>query len=386
MITVNVKHAADFEGWRSQARALLNAEVDPALVLWQVAGVYSDLFATGDEIEKPSEIVSSVNDQRQKSKYYVPRSFLAMAEEVVCHSDDRRFALLSVRPVLERTFPMVRSRSDSGVLVFSNIFNPAHLRLDAMWAEMPVKYWKNLPEAPIIARLTREAGSRTSSMVAAAPTREPRFAQSALYRVQTPVPSLSSISQLRDSARNCDKCAHACDATQSVFGHGPETARVMIVGEQPGDIEDVRGKPFVGPSGKLLRTVLAELSVDEDEIHFTNAVKHFKYTVRGKRRLHLKPSAGDINHCRSWLVEEIVLVKPSVIVAYGSTATRSLLGRSVRLEEERGSLQGFGESVSLMMTHHPARILRASNQGDRKKLREQLLEDLSLALAQFETA
>ena len=219
-------------------------------------------------------------------------------------------------------------------------------------------------------------------MVAAAPSREPRFARTALHRAQTPVPSSCSLSELRESARSCDRCAHACDATQTVFGHGPESARVMIVGEQPGDIEDVRGRPFVGPSGKLIRSLLDELSVDQDNIYFTNAVKHFKYTIRGKRRLHQKPSAGDIDHCRSWLVEEISLIKPTVIVALGSTAARSLLGRTIRLEEERGSLQRFGESSSLMVSHHPARILRTSNQVDRRRLKEQLLCDLALALLQ----
>ena len=159
----------------------------------------------------------------------------------------------------------------------------------------------------------------------------------------------------------------------------------MIVGEQPGDIEDVRGKPFVGPSGKLLRLILTELSVDQDGIYFTNAVKHFKYTVRGKRRLHQRPSVGDIDHCRSWLTEEIALIKPEVIVAMGSTAARSLLGRTVSLDEERGNLQRFGESGRLMVTHHPARILRELNAGNRKKLKEQLLGDLSLALSQGET-
>ncbi len=268
---------------------------------------------------------------------------------------------------------------------FSNIFNPARLRLDAMRAEMPVKYWKNLPEAPIIAKLTSEAGARTSSMVAAAPSREPRYAQTALYQAQIPVSSSCSISELRESARNCDRCAHACDATQTVFGHGPQTARVMIVGEQPGDIEDVRGRPFVGPSGKLLRSILAELSVEQDDFYFTNAVKHFKYTVRGKRRLHQRPSADDISHCRSWLTEEVALIKPEMIVALGSTAARSLLGRSVRLEDERGTLQRFGESASLIVTHHPARILRGSTSGDRRRFKEQLRDDLTMAVSQGES-
>lgn len=485
MLTATVNHAADFEGWRAQARSLLHAEAEPALVLWQIAGASSDLFAAENSGSAHSGSAASGSHQGQAGKYSVPRKFVELARQVVCHSDSSRFALLyrvlwrithGETGLLERvtdddvhiltgfakavsrdrhkmtafvrfrktpgcehehysawfepTHHILRLTSDffckrfsnmdwsiytpegsahwnqtelvygppgtrkdipDGEIMeqlwctyFSNIFNPARLRLDAMRAEMPVKYWKNLPEAPIIARLTSEAGTRTSNMVAAAPSREPRYAHSALYRAPTPVPGSCSLDELRESARNCDRCAHACDATQTVFGHGPETARVMFVGEQPGDIEDVRGKPFVGPSGKLIRSLLDELAVDQDDIYFTNAVKHFKYQIRGKRRLHQKPSSGDIEHCRSWLVEEIALIKPVVIVALGSTAARSLLGRTVRLDDERGRLQRLGESGCLMVTHHPARILRATKQSDRKHLKQQLLEDLAMALHQGE--
>ncbi len=483
MMTVTVRHAADFEGWRTQARSLLDAEAEPALVLWQITGASSDLFAADNTGSAQAGSASTGSHQSQASKYSVPRKFVELAQQVVCHSDASRFGLLyrvlwrithgepgllqrvtddDVHTLMgfakavsrdrhkmtafvrfrktpgcehehysawfEPTHHILRLTSDffckrfsnmdwsiytpegsahwnqtelvygppgtrkdipDGEIMeqlwctyFSNIFNPARLRLDAMRAEMPVKYWKNLPEAPIIARLTSEAGIRTSNMVAAAPSREPRYAQTALYRAQSSVTSSCSLDELRESARDCDRCSHACDATQTVFGQGPETARVVFVGEQPGDIEDVRGRPFVGPSGKLIRSLLDELSVNQDDIYFTNAVKHFKYTVRGKRRLHQKPSAGDIEHCRSWLVQEISLIKPVVIVALGSTAARSLLGRPVRLDDERGSLQKFGESASLMVTHHPARILRTSNQSDRKRLKQQLLEDLAKALHQ----
>jgi DNA polymerase len=155
----------------------------------------------------------------------------------------------------------------------------------------------------------------------------------------------------------------------------------MIVGEQPGDIEDLHGRPFVGPSGKLLRSILVELSVEDDAIYFTNAVKHFKYTVRGKRRLHQRPTVGDIDHCRPWLSAEISLIKPKVIITMGSTATRSLFGRTVPLEEHRGRLQSFDVSVSVMVTHHPAMMLRASNPDDRRRLNGQLVEDLRTALS-----
>ncbi|NND92136.1 MAG: UdgX family uracil-DNA binding protein [Granulosicoccus sp.] len=482
MITVNVEHAADFHGWRAQARELLNAGIDPSHVLWQVSGIDSDLFADRNELTALSTEESPPCDPTIRSTHTVPRSFLELAELVVCHSDASRFGLLyralwrmtngdadllqratdddvytltgfakAVSRDRHKMTAFVRFRRTPGChhehyaawfepshhilrltseffckrfsnmdwsiytpegsahwnqaelvfgpcgtrhdipqgeameqlwcTYFANIFNPARLRLDAMRAEMPVKYWKNLPEAPIIARLTREAGSRTSQMVAATPGAESKYTQSALYRAEVPLQKLDSLAQLRESARHCDLCPHACKATQTVFGHGPETARVMIIGEQPGDIEDLRGMPFVGPSGKLLRSILTQLSVDQSKVYFTNAVKHFKYTPRGKRRLHQRPSAGDIDRCRSWLTDEISLIKPALIIALGSTAARSLLGRTVKLTEQRGILQRFGDSAQVMLTHHPARILRASNQLDRSRLSDQLADDLGTALS-----
>lgn len=479
MITANLDHTADYAGWRKQARALLCAEVEPAEVLWHIAGSSSDLFAGEVQIQPDNDL--SLKQPYKPAQYTVPRDFLTLAEKVVCHRDEGRFSLLYrllwrmthgengllqrvtdddvhtltgfakavsrdrhkmtafVRfrksPYSERehysawfepSHHILRLTSDffckrfsnmdwsiftpegsahwnQTTLVFgeagtrqdipdteimeqlwctyfSNIFNPARLRLDAMQSEMPIKYWKNLPEAPIIARLTREAESRTRHMVDAMPTQEPRFAESALYRAEVTTTGADTIDQLRASVLHCDKCAHACDATQAVFGHGPETARIMVVGEQPGDSEDVQGKPFVGPSGKLIRSLLSTLSVDSDTIYFTNAVKHFKYTVRGKRRLHKTPSVSDIEHCRSWLMDEIWLIRPAVIIALGSTATRSLLGRNVSMSEERGRLQRLGEASSLMVTHHPARVLRAVNANDQRRFREELSADLAQAI------
>ncbi|ASJ71516.1 UdgX family uracil-DNA binding protein [Granulosicoccus antarcticus] len=486
MITANIQYAADFNGWRVQARLMLDAEIEPAQVIWQIAGASSDLFASQNELTIQADTVAQPRRQGRENTQLVPREFIALAEKVVCHCDESRFALLyrvlwrmthgeagllqritdddvhaltgfakavsrdrhkmtafvrfrktlgcehehysawfepshHILRLTSRFFckrfanmdwsiytpegsahwnqselvfgpPGTRTDIPDGEIMeqlwctyFSNIFNPARLRLDAMRSEMPVKYWKNLPEAPIIAKLTREAGARTSRMVEAAPSAEPRFAKAALYRgSEKAITPSGSLNELRESASNCCQCAHACDATQTVFGTGPEAARIMIVGEQPGDIEDLQGRPFVGPSGKLIRSMLDELSIDQDGLYFTNAVKHFKYTIRGKKRLHQSPSAGDIDHCRPWLLGEIALIKPLMIIALGRTAASSLLGRVVQLEKERGALQSFGESGHIMVTHHPARILRATNKADRTRFKTQLLADLGMAASSLQ--
>ena len=280
---------------------------------------------------------------------------------------------------------------------FANIFNPARLRISAMQSEMPVKYWKNLPEAPLIAGLIHLSGRQTQQMIEAAPTTPPRYKSAAVSRVaissvapagvgQSSSDGCQSLEQLREAARACNTCAHACDATQTVFGQGATSASVMIVGEQPGDIEDVRGRPFVGPSGKLVRRLLSELPLDEDEIYFTNAVKHFKYTVKGRRRIHQNPSIDEIDQCRSWLNAELAIVKPSLVIALGASAARALLGRSVKVEQERGRVQRFGIDSQLMVTSHPAWVLRAISPRDQRDREEKLRCDIMLALQSVTSA
>ena len=269
---------------------------------------------------------------------------------------------------------------------FASIFNPARLRLDAMRAEMPVKYWKNLPEAPLIAKLTREAGNRTRQMVDSAPSVAPRFAHKAAS-VAARSPSVSSLDvvpahsldELRVQVRDCGVCAHACDATQAVMGQGPVNARLMLIGEQPGDREDLRGRPFVGPAGQLLRQVMEELEIDADSVYLTNAVKHFRYTVRGKRRLHQRPDLESVETCRRWLFEEIALVRPRVIVALGATAGHALLRRPVQVERERGVLHTFGSATQWLLSAHPAHVLRTRNLDAQAALRVRLKADLALA-------
>jgi uracil-DNA glycosylase family protein len=182
------------------------------------------------------------------------------------------------------------------------------------------------------------------------------------------------------SARLAAKDCRACDlwklGTQTVFGEGPAKARVMLVGEQPGDREDIEGKPFVGPAGALLDKALAEAGIDREQTYVTNAVKHFKWEPRGKRRIHKKPNALEIAACRPWLDVEIELVKPDIVVCLGATAAQALLGRDFRVIRQRGQLLPFAARQQVLATVHPSSILRAADEATRHREFELFVKDL----------
>ena len=266
---------------------------------------------------------------------------------------------------------------------FANIFNPARLRLDAMRSEMPMKYWKHLPEAPLIAPLTQQSQVRTQTMVEATPTTAPRFAGKALHVIEqrAAVSALAdTLPELATAVRQCERCEHACRATQAVPGQGSATSRIMLVGEQPGDREDLQGTPFVGPAGLLLRELLIELGSDPQTHYLTNAVKHFRYSVRGKLRLHQRPTEQDLASCQPWLAREIELVNPKTVIALGASAARSLLGRSVRVQAERGQWIDIDAGRRVLVTLHPASILRQRTPAGRDAARAALRSDLRLAI------
>ncbi|MBR0649082.1 UdgX family uracil-DNA binding protein [Roseomonas terrae] len=245
---------------------------------------------------------------------------------------------------------------------YASIFNPARLKVKAMQSEMPKKYWKNLPEAALIPTLIEQVPSRLAAMAYQAAQAPPVFHARIQARRQDvdaepPAPS-GTLAALRDAARTCTRCPLHCQATQTVFGEGPDTAELMIVGEQPGDHEDLAGRPFVGPAGRLFDRTLGEAGIDRAATYVTNAVKHFKHEPRGKRRLHRTPNAGEIDHCRWWLRHEITLVKPKLIVATGATAMFALTGEKGRLADHRGSVQPFDDGSALLVTVHPAYLLR----------------------------
>jgi DNA polymerase len=192
----------------------------------------------------------------------------------------------------------------------------------------------------------------------------------------------SAIDQLRESAAGCRACELWRDATQTVFGEGARDPTLMLVGEQPGDQEDLQGKPFVGPAGKLLDRALAEAGIERGEVYVTNAVKHFRFTRRGKRRLHEKPNAGQIRACRPWLESEIEALRPRLIVLLGATAAQSVMGPAFRVSKQRGEVLGSPFGVPVVATVHPSSILRAADDASREAAMASFIGDLRVAAGQ----
>jgi uracil-DNA glycosylase family protein len=192
------------------------------------------------------------------------------------------------------------------------------------------------------------------------------------------IPPGASLRALRAAAAGCRGCDLWLNATQTVFGEGPSSARVMFVGEQPGDQEDRQGHPFVGPAGRLLDDALEEAGIDRTEVYVTNAVKHFKFVRQEltRRRLHKKPSAAEVKACVPWLREEIRVVQPEVIVALGSTAAQALLGRSFRVTRHRGELVQSEWAGPVMATVHPSAVLRAPDDA-REEARREFFRDIA---------
>lgn len=185
-----------------------------------------------------------------------------------------------------------------------------------------------------------------------------------------------TIEALRRDAAGCTRCDLYRHATQTVFGKGPSSADVVFVGEQPGDQEDLAGEPFIGPAGRLLDEVMEEAGIDRAAAYVTNAVKHFKFEPRGKRRIHQKPNAGEIQMCKWWLARELAVVKPRLAVALGATAAYSLLGSSVSVMRERGTILQSAEGLDVFVTVHPSFLLRVREEETKARERKLFVEDL----------
>ena len=254
---------------------------------------------------------------------------------------------------------------------YASIFNPARVKIGAMLKEMPRKYWKNMPETALVPGLIAGAQARESGMIA---------------KARDSVGGNSQIAweALRDEAAACTRCPLYRPATQTVFGEGPVDAALMFVGEQPGDQEDVAGRPFVGPAGQVFDRALADAGIDRSRAYVTNAVKHFKFEQRGKRRIHSKPGTGEIEACRWWIEQEQMLVKPQLTIALGATAARSLFGKTMTIGRERGRALQLPEGGAGWITVHPSYLLRLPDEAQKAEEYARFVADLTAAQAMID--
>ena len=274
---------------------------------------------------------------------------------------------------------------------YGAIFNPARLKPGAMRAEMPRKYWRNLPEAADIPRLMAEASQRVAAMLAreAMAPKPNRQKPATAPRVEPDMDLLDAgtdrnaalAALARELAARQDLPDFARRATQQVFGEGPLDAKLMFVGEQPGDEEDIQGRPFVGPAGRLFNRALEAADIMRDAAYVTNAVKHFRFTPSGKRRLHQAPDAGDIAHYRPFLLREIGIVGPRLLVGMGATALRALTGKPVPVLKARGTLLPGPDGIPVFATVHPSHLLRIPDEEGQRRAYAAFVEDLRAARA-----
>lgn len=254
---------------------------------------------------------------------------------------------------------------------YASIFNPARLNPSMMRSEMATRYWRNLPEARLIPNLIREAPERVRTMVAHTADgprhRDPARAVAAMDK-QNPK-SLDDLNRIIAASQPM-----VTGGTRAVLGEGRQGAAIALVGEQPGDAEDIAGRPFVGPAGQMLDRALAEAGIERSSLYVTNAVKHFKYEQRGKRRMHATPSAGEVKHYRWWLLQEIEFVQPRLVVALGATALLALTGKALPLLRNRGPMN-LGDRPGFV-TIHPSYLLRLPDEASRQAAYAAFVQDL----------
>ena len=257
---------------------------------------------------------------------------------------------------------------------YESTFNPARLNTQMMRAHMPKKYWRNMPETSAISSLVQSASSRVKAMCeqeAAMPRR--KSPDKALAGMKTAAPkTLSALNAIIAASEPL-----VPGATKAVLGEGPIGAAIAFVGEQPGDVEDQAGRPFVGPAGQLLDQAMSEAGIERTSSYLTNAVKHFKFEQRGKRRIHQKPTAGEVKHYRWWLTRELELVRPRLIVALGATAVLALTGSSVPIMRSRGPADFNGHLG--FITVHPSYLLRLPGDDERREGFKHFVADLQSA-------
>jgi uracil-DNA glycosylase len=381
-------------------------------MLWRIAAGERHLLdvATDPDVHRASALAQAVRRDSHKMKAFVRfREVPGERDAFVAWFEPDHFIVDRVAPFFARRFAGMRwailtpyrsvrwdgtalafapgairgdapaddAREDLWRTYYASIFNPARLNTTMMRSEMPQKYWKHLPEAQLLPGLVRDAGSRVAQMAARAPEAPRRRIPRALT---VPVADDDgSLDALAVATRACRRCPLWEPATRAVPGVGPADARLMLVGEQPGDAEDLTGRPFVGPAGRLLDTALAEIGIDRGAIYLTNAVRHFRFEQRGKVRLHRNPAVTHIDACRPWLAREIATVDPEIVVALGATAARALLGPGFRLADGRGAWHRLGDGRRVFPTVHPAWVLRQRDPDAREAAYRGWLDDLRTA-------
>jgi probable DNA metabolism protein len=306
-----------------------------------------------------------------------------LTPDVCAHWDGHA---VSITPgVSKREAPTADRLEETWRRYYASIFNPARLKVQAMSKEMPRKYWWNLPEASMIKPLIEGAGRTASAMIANAAT-EPHKPQKRLEppRANETADEMArkqadDIATLREEAADCSACHLYKDATQTVFGEGRQTARIMLVGEQPGDKEDLAGKPFVGPAGQMLDRALEEAGIDRGTVYVTNAVKHFKFVPRGKIRLHQKPNTPEIKACRQWYERELAAIKPELVVAMGATAAQSVFGKITPINKNRGRPINLDDGTRVLVTVHPSYLLRLPDADAKAQEYRRFVQDLKIA-------
>ena len=343
----HVEIAPTFESWQAAARGLLRDGVPPGDVLWREApsGAPAPADVRADGIAVASGAVPG-------GGFRVPREFLDLARQAAGHRDPARWQLLYeiLWRLVRENRELLKDRRDVQVRQLSALAGQA--RREAYAGEVAEAF-----------RLEQEGSG-------AAPF----------------VPAGAGLTELRDAAKRCTGCDLYRDATQMVFGRGPGDARVVLVGEQPGDQEDLQGAPFVGPAGEVLDRALKDVGLARERLYVTNAVKHFKFVASGKRRIHQTPRLPEVAACRPWLEAELALIAPEVLVCLGATASRALLGADFRLMRDRGRFLPTRWAAKTIATLHPSAVLRGQDDAAQAQLYGMLRADLTLVASALSAA
>jgi uracil-DNA glycosylase len=337
---IEVAIAGTFESWQHAARDLLRRGVAPDQVTW---------------IEGPAQSAAASAQRSEKtSPFVVPRRFVALAQTAAAHPDSNRWATMYrvLWRLVHENRGLLEVADDPDVRALANLQHRQQA-IPGFELEPP----------PLVTSESRVARSQVAD-----------------------IPAAADLGELGAAAAVCTRCELYKHATQTVFGRGPSTAPLVLVGEQPGDQEDLQGAPFVGPAGEVLDRALAEIGLDRRGVYVTNIVKHFKWEPRGKRRIHMTPRAHEIQACRPWLEAELAFVKPRVIVCLGSTAAQALIGATFRITRSRGQFSRSKWAPWIVGTYHPSAVLRADDPAGADAVYRWLVEDLRHAASRVAEA